>query len=198
MSKIVFIDRDGVINVDLGGYVTRPEDFRFEAGSVEALKHLADRGWDIIVISNQAGVGDGVFTQQALEEVHAKMIADLEREGIGILGSYYCLHGKNAGCVCRKPAPGLFQRAAREHTFEPAQTFFIGDKASDIEAGKRFGLKTILVRTGYGRVDEKKMTGTLAPNYTADSLLDAVNNILFTLPPILPPLAGEDQGGGVK
>ncbi len=193
MSKIIFIDRDGVINVDLGGYVMRPEEFRFEAGAVAALKHLSDRGWGILVISNQAGVGDGLFTQQALEDVHAKMVQDLRREGIELLGSYYCLHGKTAGCVCRKPAPGLFQRAAREHAFDPAQTFFIGDKASDVEAGKRFGLRTILVRTGYGRVDEKKLTGALAPDYVAESLIDAVDEILLTPSPILPRLRGRNK-----
>jgi len=174
-SKIVFIDRDGVINVDLGGYVTRPEDFRFEKGAVEALKKFVLKGYRIIVISNQAGIGDGVFTEEALKAVQQFMERSLQKENVTIERAYYCLHGKQAGCLCRKPKTGLFEKAAEDFYFNPAETFFIGDKAGDIEAGKSFGLKTVLVRTGYGREDEKKLGASQKPDFTVDSLGDAAD-----------------------
>lgn len=174
-AKIVFIDRDGVINVDLGGYVTRPEDFRFETGAVEALKQFHRKGYRMIVVSNQAGVGDGVFTEDDLKAVQQHMENVLRKEEIVIERAYYCLHGKQAGCACRKPKTGLFEQAAEDYYFNPAETFFIGDKAGDIEAGKAFHLKTILVRTGYGREDEKKLTGRQIPDFVADSLREAAD-----------------------
>lgn len=172
-SKVVFIDRDGVINVDLGGYVTRPEDFRFEKGAVQTLKALSDRGFQIVIISNQAGIGDGVFSREQLDAVQRHMLDCLNKENVRIAGTYYCIHGKQAGCGCRKPKTGLFEQAAAEFYFNPQETYFIGDKAGDIQAGKSFGLKTVLVRTGYGREDESKLTGGLAPDYVVDSLGDA-------------------------
>ncbi len=178
-SKLVFIDRDGVINVDLGGYVTRPEEFRFERGAVAALKKFSGKGYKIIVISNQAGVGDGVFMETQLEAVQQHMVEALKKENVPIAGTYYCLHGKQAGCACRKPKTGLFEQAAADFYFNPRETFFIGDKAGDIEAGKRFGLKTVLVRTGYGREDEKKLTGALAPDAAVDSLEAAADLEFF-------------------
>lgn len=174
-SKILFIDRDGVINVDLGGYVTRPEDFSFEAGAVEALQKFSLKGYRILVISNQAGVGDGIFTEEELKEVQQHMENVLRKENIVIERTYYCLHGKQAGCSCRKPKTGLFEQAAEDFYFNPRETFFIGDKAGDIEAGKSFGLKTILVRTGYGREDEKKLTGSQRPDFAVDSLRAAAD-----------------------
>ncbi len=179
LSNIIFIDRDGVINVDLNGYVTRPEDFRFEASAVSAMKTLGEKGYGIIVISNQAGVGDGVFSYEQLQSVHQFMMGSLKQNGVSVLATYYCLHGKQAGCSCRKPKTGLFEQAAGDFYFVPADTFFIGDKAGDIEAGKKFGLKTVLVRTGYGVREEKKLTGSLAPDHVFDSLAAAVDKILL-------------------
>ena len=173
-SKLVFIDRDGVINVDLGGYVTRPEEFRFERGAVAALKKFSGKGYKIIVISNQAGVGDGVFMETQLEAVQQHMVEALKKENVPIAGTYYCLHGKQAGCKCRKPEIGLFKKAVRHIHFDRRTTFFIGDKATDVEAGRRFGIRTIMVRTGHGQIDEKKLTKKLKPYAIVNRLSGAV------------------------
>ncbi|HTL48511.1 MAG TPA: HAD family hydrolase [Verrucomicrobiae bacterium] len=173
-EKIIFIDRDGVINVDMmGDYVKSWEEFRFEKGAVEGLKKLCDAGYQIVLISNQAGIGDGAFPESALWDIQKKMLAELAKGGVAIKASYYCLHGKEAGCACRKPQIGLFEQAAREHVFDRGATYFIGDKATDVEAGKRFGLKTFFVRTGHGRADEPKLRGNLKPDQSADNLLEA-------------------------
>ena len=177
MEKVIFIDRDGVINVDLMGYVEKPADFRFEEGAVSALKKLSDAGYKIIVISNQAGVGDGVFTSDACWDVHKHMLAELVKEEVPIFSAHYCLHGKTEGCKCRKPEIGLFKEAEKRIEFDKKKTFFIGDKSTDIEAGKKYGLKTAFVRTGHGREDEKKLGRDLAPELRADNLLAAVNLI---------------------
>ena len=179
MREIVFIDRDGVVNVDpIGDYVKSWEEFRFEKDALKALKKISDAGLGIILISNQAGVGDGVFPESALWDIHGKMMAELSREGIRILSSHYCLHGKSHGCKCRKPETGLFERAVRAVSYDPQKTFFIGDKATDVEAGIRFGIGTIFVRTGHGRMDEPKLKGKLRPDHIADTLLEASAIIL--------------------
>ncbi len=175
MTRIVFIDRDGVINVDpIGDYIKSWEEFRFEEGALEALKAISDKGWEIILVSNQAGVGDGIYPESTLWEIHDRMMNEFKKKGIRIRSAHYCLHGKTAGCRCRKPETGLFEEAVRGSHYDPQTTFFIGDKATDVEAGKRFGIKTILVRTGHGRHDESKLKGALKPDHVVDRLMDAV------------------------
>ncbi len=174
MRKIIFIDRDGVINVDpIGDYVKKWEDFKFEEGALAALKKMCDRGFEIILISNQAGIGDGVYPESALWDIHEKMLQVFREHKIKIFSTQYCLHGKNAGCACRKPQIGLFKEAVKGISYDPAKTFFIGDKVSDMEAGKRFGIRTIFVRTGHGTHDEPKLKGDLRPDFIANNLNDA-------------------------
>lgn len=175
MDKVIFIDRDGVINVDLmGNYVKDWSEFRFEEGAIESLKKLTDAGYKTVIVSNQAGIGDGIFAEESLWDLHRRMLGELEKAGAKVHAAYYCLHGKEAGCKCRKPETGLFEQAARSLKFDKEHTFFVGDKATDIEAGKRFGLKTIFVRTGHGKQDEKKLTESLVPDYRFDRLSDAL------------------------
>ena len=172
---IIFIDRDGVINVDpIGDYVKTWKQFRFERGALPSLKKLTERGYQIILISNQAGIGDGVYPESVLWEIHKKMLALLKKKGIKIFASHFCLHGKQAGCKCRKPETGLFKKAVRGIRFDPSKTFFIGDKATDVEAGKRFGIRTILVKTGHGKFDIKKLTPKFQPDFIVDRLPDAI------------------------
>lgn len=175
----VFIDRDGVINKDLFGYVKDWESFRFEEGVIEGLKRLTQAGYRIVVVSNQAGVGDGEFSEEAHWEIHGRMKEELARQGIALHSTHYCLHGKNAGCSCRKPKTGLFRKAEEQGlVFDKTKTFFIGDKAGDIRAGKDFGIKTLLVRTGYGKQDEPLCRGELAPEAVVDNFKEAVDFLL--------------------
>jgi len=177
-EKVIFIDRDGVINVDLMGYVTRWHDFRFEKDAEYALAKLHAAGYKIIIISNQAGVGDGVFTESEFRKVHDEMVIDLMAKGIPITDAFFCLHGKNDGCACRKPEVGLLEKASEKYHFIAEETWFIGDKATDVQAGKRFGLKTFFVRTGHGKEDEKKFTAEFQPDARAENLASAVETIL--------------------
>jgi D-glycero-D-manno-heptose 1,7-bisphosphate phosphatase len=176
--KVVFIDRDGVINVDLWKYVETWKQFRFEKGALDALKTLTEKDFDIYIISNQAGVGDGVFTEAAMWQVHEKMITAMAKRGIKIKGARFCTHGKKERCECRKPKTLLLEKAMAGVTFDKNRTFFVGDKLSDLETGRNFGIRTLLVRTGYGADTEKKLTKRLRPEHIADHLLAAVPIIL--------------------
>ena len=176
--KVVFIDRDGVINVDLWKYVETWKEFRFEKGALESLKTLTDKGFDIFIISNQAGVGDGIFSEAAMWQVHEKMVAAMAKRDIKIRGARYCTHAKKAKSDCRKPKTQLLEKADMNLSFDKDKTFFVGDKLSDLEAGKNFGVKTILVRTGYGPKTEKELTKKLQPDHIVNDLRDAVPFIL--------------------
>jgi D-glycero-D-manno-heptose 1,7-bisphosphate phosphatase len=179
-DRIVFIDRDGVLNEDLiGDYIKRREDFKWIDGAVDALKKLAANEFKIIIISNQAGIGDGEFSEAELEVVTDGMLGDLKRQGVFVADVLYCLHGKQAGCECRKPRTGLFQQAEEKYRFNPGTTFFVGDKLSDVQAGLAFGLRTLFVRTGHGAADEPKLK-TLAeePDGKFENIQEAVDYIL--------------------
>ena len=177
-KKIIFIDRDGVINVDLWKYVESWKEFRFEKGALDALLTLTEKGFDIYIISNQAGVGDGIFTEAAMWQVHEKMVAVMAKKGIKIRGARFCTHGKKERCECRKPKTQLLEKAVAGVTFDRHKTFFVGDKLSDLEAGRNFGVRTLLVRTGYGAETEKKLTPKLRPEHIANNLKEAVPYIL--------------------
>ncbi len=176
--KVVFIDRDGVINVDLWKYVETWKEFRFEKGVLDALKILTDKGFDIFIISNQAGVGDGIFSEADMWKVHEKMVAAMAKREIKIKGARYCIHGKKEKCECRKPKTQLLEKAVTNLAFDRDKTYFVGDKLSDLEAGKNFGVRTILVRTGYGKETEKKLPKKLRPEHIVNDLREAVPFIL--------------------
>jgi histidinol-phosphate phosphatase family protein len=146
-KKVIFLDRDGVINKKppKAKYVKNWSEFEFLPGAVEALALLTKRGYDIYLISNQAGIARGVMTEQDLETINKNLQKELELHGAHINGFYYCPHGWNDNCECRKPKPGMLLQAAREHHLDLTKTFFIGDDERDVEAGNAAGCKTILV-----------------------------------------------------
>jgi D-glycero-D-manno-heptose 1,7-bisphosphate phosphatase len=146
---VVVLDRDGTINVERH-YLADPAQVELLAGAAEGLRHLRDLGMELIVVTNQSGVGRGYFTGDTLTAIHARLVECLAAEGVELGGIYVCPHVPADGCRCRKPGPGLLEEAGRERGFEPREAFVIGDKASDIELGRRAGSTTLLVRTGYG------------------------------------------------
>ena len=153
MKKIVFIDRDGVVNKDPEGwtdfsYVTKWDDFIFLPGALDAIKLLNDAGFMVAVISNQAGISKKYFTQEELDLVTDKFKLTVEEHGGKIAGVFYCTHSSADNCECRKPKPGLFKKAEECLGIKSKGSFFIGDTERDMEAGKKYGLKTILVLAG--------------------------------------------------
>jgi D-glycero-D-manno-heptose 1,7-bisphosphate phosphatase len=136
---------------------------------LDALRLLQDNKFKLIVVTNQAGIAKGYYSENDVEVLHAFLKDWLEKEGIFLDGIYYCPHGDDDNCNCRKPKPGLIMQAMKDHELDPAQCWMIGDKLSDIEAGTAAGLKTVLVLTGYGRSENKKLK-TMIKNQNQDSI----------------------------
>jgi len=154
VRKAVFVDRDGTINEE-SGYLFRKEECRFIPGALGAIAQLNNAGFPVVVITNQSGIARGYYSADDLEQLHLHMADEIAAAGGRIDGWYYCPHhpdypAEAAQCDCRKPLPGLLQRAARELGIDLASSWMIGDKLADISAGVAAGCQTILVRTGYG------------------------------------------------
>lgn len=177
--KLIFLDRDGVINEDPANkrYVTQWEDFHFLPHAIKAVKKLNDNGFEIAILSNQAGVAKGLFTLERLNEITQRMVRIIETAGARIRSIHYCPHGDEDNCDCRKPKTGLFQKAVVGLDIDFKATYFIGDGVMDVEAGKAMGCKTILVLCGKTKrkeVDNWKVK----PDYIVKDLWEAVNVVL--------------------
>lgn len=143
VSKAVFVDKDGTL-VENVPYNVDPARIALTRNAAEALREIAARGYRLIVVSNQPGAALGFFEEEALQAVETRL-----RELVPALdGFYYCPHRPDAGCACRKPAPGLLERAAREHGLALRDCWMVGDILDDIEAGRRAGCRTILLDNG--------------------------------------------------
>ncbi len=151
--KTVFLDRDGVINRNPlnKGYVRKWAEFAFIPNARKAIRELTESGYRIIVVTNQSGIGRGLYSEEDLTDIHERMLAEINKAGGTVKAVYYCPHHPEAGCECRKPKPGMLTRAAREHNIELSDTYLIGDTTTDIEAGQSVGATTFLVLTGLGQ-----------------------------------------------
>lgn len=149
MNKAVFFDRDGVINNDSGHYyISDPKDFVLNHGFIELVSWLSENGFLLIVISNQGGISKGIYSKQDTENVHLKMTELLAEAGLVFDEVYYCPHHpENENCICRKPDTVLIEKATSRFSIDASQSFFIGDRDSDIQAGINAGLMTIKVET---------------------------------------------------
>jgi D-glycero-D-manno-heptose 1,7-bisphosphate phosphatase len=154
--RAVFLDRDGTINVEKN-YLHRIADFEFIPGAPEAIKKLKAAGFLVIVVSNQSGIARGYFDEDAVNLLHEHIQDELKGYDTVIDAFYFCPHHPEEGlgvykgaCECRKGAPGMLLKAASEHDINLKNSFMVGDKLADIEAGKRAGCQSLLVLTGYG------------------------------------------------
>lgn len=175
--KIIFLDRDGVINKDTDGYVARPKDFEFIPGSLEAIKKLNSNGYEIIIISNQAGISKGIYSIQDLKRVNAKMLSEIKKAGSRIKSVKYCIHADEDNCSCRKPKIGMFKEACKGLDVDFKKCYFIGDKIADIEAGRKVGCKTILVLSGITKQGDVAYW-QMKPDYIRKDLKKAVDWIV--------------------
>lgn len=141
----VFLDRDGVINRNVRGYIKRPDDFQFLPGACEAIAKLTEAGCRIIVVTNQDAVGWGLLSLARLRAIHEKMIDGVNRAGGRVDEIFICRHNVMSACGCRKPKPGMLLEAAADFRLCPRMAWMVGDKVIDIEAGKAFGCRTAFV-----------------------------------------------------
>jgi D-glycero-D-manno-heptose 1,7-bisphosphate phosphatase len=172
--KIVFLDRDGVINKYPGDrlYVTSLKKFRFLPRVKKAIALLSQGGYKVFVASNQAGVGRGIYAQKTLDLITARMLADIREAGGLISKVYYCTHPKQAGCLCRKPKPGLLKQAAKEFKFSLKGVYFIGDTMRDVFTAQAAKAKSILVLTGKEKLSNQKKWEA-QPDFIFNDLLAA-------------------------
>ncbi len=177
--KLIFLDRDGVINKDpgLGDYVKSWEEFHFLPGAIEAIKRLNQAGYEIIIISNQGGIAKGLFSEEALKDITERMLEEIKRQGGRIRSIHYCIHKDEDGCDCRKPKTGLFKQAAEGLNIGFDKSYYIGDGRVDVEAGASVGCKTVLLQTGKTDIKDIK-DWKIKPDYIKRDLKETVDWIL--------------------
>ncbi|HHK60609.1 MAG TPA: D-glycero-beta-D-manno-heptose 1,7-bisphosphate 7-phosphatase [Desulfobacterales bacterium] len=187
----VFLDRDGTINEQMG-YINHLSRFVLLPGVVAAIRRLNQAGVPVVVVTNQSGLARGYFPPALLDQVHAEMRQRLAEGGARVDGVYVCPHHPEAreeryrrACGCRKPRPGLLERAARELGLDLARSYMVGDRYSDVATGAAAGCRTVLVLTGYGRGDYEYIgpRHPCRPDFVAEDLGAAVEWILADLAP---------------
>lgn len=171
----VFLDRDGTINEDTG-YIDSPERLVIIDGAASAIKRLNSKGLRVVVITNQSGVGRGYFSREAADAVNKRLEEILRREGAHLDAIYYCPHHPDDNCECRKPGIGLVEKAKNDLRIDFKKSYVVGDKISDVEIAHTIGGKGILVLTGAGKDERKKISRE--PSYIATDLKDAVEWII--------------------
>ncbi len=175
-KPFVLLDRDGVINQDSDDFIKSPEEWQAIDGSLEAIALLTAHHFRVAVISNQSGLARGLFDLATLEQIHEKMHRMVNAAGGMIEAIYFCPHGADSACQCRKPKPGMLLQCAIEHGIDLSETFFIGDSARDIQAALAANAKPLLVKTGKG---EKTLADHSYPNLLIfDTLYDAAKFIV--------------------
>ncbi|QSB01523.1 D-glycero-beta-D-manno-heptose 1,7-bisphosphate 7-phosphatase [Methylomonas sp. EFPC1] len=177
-ERYVILDRDGTINVDSDDFIKSPEEWLPLAGSLEAIALLNRHGYKVVVITNQSGIARGLFDLATLAAIHAKMRQLASQADGHIEAIYFCPHGPNDTCDCRKPLDGLFRRFAADTQADLSRTYAIGDSLRDIQAAESAGAKPILVKTGKGEKTALNNPQRNVPIF--DNLYDAATHIVST------------------
>ena len=157
VTKLVILDRDGVINEDSDQYIRSAEEWLPVPGSIEAIARLSISGYKIVIATNQSGLARGYFTQEELDSMHVKLTRLVSVHGGHINGIYYCPHSPDDNCQCRKPKTGLIERIFTDYPVDPAETWLVGDSLRDLQTGLDSGCKVALVLTGKGYKTQVKL-----------------------------------------
>ncbi len=187
MRKVVFLDRDGTLNRD-HGYTYRLEDFEFLPGVVSGLRRLQDIGYDLVILTNQSGIGRGMYDEMAYHTFMSRLFTELKEAGVHILGHYFCPHHPTdaqgayaVDCDCRKPKPGLATQAAKEWgPFDYEKSWAVGDAVRDIEAVKNVdqSVRGVLLPKNAGTSSEKLVDQDAEADFIVHNFREAVDTIL--------------------
>jgi D-glycero-D-manno-heptose 1,7-bisphosphate phosphatase len=175
MDKTIFLDRDGVINIDSPQYIKKESEFEFIPGSPEAIALLTKHGYNVIVITNQSMIGRNMISRKVLDAIFKKMQNGVQKTGGRIKGVFFCPHTPEDNCTCRKPEPGLIFKACKKYSLDLEHSCMVGDSVKDIECALNAGCKkTILVQTGNGiKAQQQLLQKQIIPDYIASDLYDA-------------------------
>jgi len=176
-TRAIFLDRDGVINKEVN-YLSDPDCFEFIKGSIKALKILKNKGYLLILITNQAGIARGYFTEDTLRIIHNKMQKKLRENNIELDDIFYCPHHPDftGPCECRKPNPGMILNAKKKFNINLNESYMVGDTLKDIQTGRLANCKTVLLLTGYGK-EEQRRIGVIKPDLIFKNLNEFAKNI---------------------
>jgi len=156
----IFLDRDGTINIEKN-YLHKIEDWEWIPGAIDAIRMINEMGFLVVVVTNQAGIARGYYEEEEVHALHEHVDRLLEVQNAKIDAYYICPHhpdySDDQDCTCRKPESGMLLLAKKELNIDLSKSWLIGDKLSDVEAAKNIGVRAILVKTGYGRTEEKKL-----------------------------------------
>lgn len=176
----VFLDRDGTLNVNppQGDYTRRPEDLELLPGVPEALASLQAAGYLLVVFTNQSGVAYGLLSADDVEAVNARLAGLLAARGVEIAGSYFCPHGRDSACECRKPRPGMLLRAADEFGIDLARSWGVGDAARDLEAAREAGCRGVVLVWGGSYPGRREEAESVPPDASVADLAAAAEFII--------------------
>ena len=177
--RLVFLDRDGVINhfPGKGVYVVREDKFRFLPGALRAIKLLSDHGFRLVIVSNQGCVSRGLISRASLRRMTQNMLKKIKAAGGRLHKVYYCMHQKADACQCKKPKTLLFEKAMKGLKLKRKEVYFVGDSAEDVQAGHAIGCQTILVLSGRSKKKDARVFAK-KPHFIKKDLLEAAHWIL--------------------
>lgn len=180
LNKVIFLDRDGVINQDSPDYIKKWAEFFFIPGSITAICDLSRAGFDIIIVTNQSGIGRKLIKPSDLNEMHENLTQKIAASGGRIKDIFVCPHRPEENCICRKPCSGMIDAAQRKYTVDLTTATMVGDSAKDIECGQNAGVgRTILVKTGNYKTAQKILAEkSIQPDYVAFNLFSAAKWIV--------------------
>jgi len=179
--KLLILDRDGVINHESAEFIKSPEEWIPIKGSLEAIARLSQAEYDIVVITNQSGIGRGLFSADMLGQIHVRMLDYVQQHGGRIQSVLFCPHHPDDQCTCRKPLPGLYNQLAERLNTSFNDVFSVGDSARDLIAAKSACAKPVLVKTGNGKKTLKEIANTPELNLDGALVFDSLSTFADAL-----------------